>query len=206
VRPRSAQLHDGIELRLAGCDRVELEASEVRLTDGTVLAYDVLVVASGAQLLPEETEGLTGPGWGERMFTFYDLDSAVALRDAKRRFRGGRLVVNVVDMPIKCPVAPLEFCFLADWQLQERGLRDDVELIYVTPLDAAFTKPVAARHLEGRLAAKRIAVETEFATGSVDGAAGRLISWDERSPGGRRGIITVGEFYERAAGGEIVFT
>ena len=55
----------------------------------------------------------------------------------------GRLVVNVVDMPIKCPVAPLEFCFLADWFLQERGVRESVELTYVTPLDGAFTKPVA---------------------------------------------------------------
>ena len=48
-------------------------------------------------------------------------------------------------MPIKCPVAPLEFAFLADWYLRERGIRARTELVYATPLDGAFTKPVASR-------------------------------------------------------------
>ena len=83
-------------------------------------------------------------------------------------------------MPIKCPVAPLEFCFLADWYLRERGVRDAVELTYVTSLDGAFTKPVASAHLAGLLAEKGIGLETEFATGEVDGERGRLVSYDER--------------------------
>ena len=92
--------------------------------------------------------GLTGPAWGTSIHTFYSLEGASALRRALDEFDGGRLVVNMIDMPIKCPVAPLEFCFLADWQLRERGLRDRVELTFVTPLDGAFTKPVASAHLE----------------------------------------------------------
>jgi sulfide:quinone oxidoreductase len=180
VRPRGAQLHDGIEFRLAEVDRVETAANAVHLVGGELITYDVLVVASGAALLPEETEGLTGPGWGERIFTFFELESATALRDALRGFDRGRLVINPVDMPIKCPVAPLEFCFLADWYLRERGVRDAVELTYVTPLDGAFTKPVASEQLAELLAEKGIALETEFATGTVDGEGGRLVSWDER--------------------------
>ncbi|MEO8687712.1 MAG: FAD/NAD(P)-binding oxidoreductase [Solirubrobacteraceae bacterium] len=180
VRSRRAQLHGGIEFRQGVVERVETTDNMVHLEDGGTVAYDVLVVASGAALLPEETEGLTGPGWGERIFTFYELESATALRDALRGFDRGRLVVNPVDMPIKCPVAPLEFCFLADWYLRERGVRDDVQLTLVTPLDAAFTKPIASQHLAGLLAEKGIALETEFATGEVDGAGGRLLSWDER--------------------------
>ena len=89
-------------------------------------------------------------------------------------------MLNVVDMPIKCPVAPLEFAFLADWYFQERGIRDKVELTYVTPLDGAFTKPMAARTLGGMLAEKGIELVTEFNTGEVDGEAGRLVSYDER--------------------------
>ena len=111
----------------------------------------MLVIATGARLAPEETEGLTGPGWSESVFDFYTLEGATALHDALARFDRGRLVVNPVEMPIKCPVAPLEFCFLADWYLRQRGVRDAVELTYVTPLDAAFTKPVAAAHLAGLL-------------------------------------------------------
>ena len=95
-------------------------------------------------------------------------------------FDGGRLVVNVVDMPIKCPVAPLEFCFLADWYFTERGIRDQVEIIYVTPLDGAFTKPIASATLGGLLDEKGIQLVTEFNTGEVDGAGGRLVGYDGR--------------------------
>jgi sulfide:quinone oxidoreductase len=148
--------------------------------DGVDLAYDVLIVATGAVLAPEETEGLTGPGWMEKVFTFYTPEGAAALEGALSTFDGGRVVVNIVEMPIKCPVAPLEFCFLADWYFHERGIRDRVELSFVTPLDAAFTKPVAARHLAGMLEERNIELVTEFNTGEVDGAGGRLISFDER--------------------------
>jgi sulfide:quinone oxidoreductase len=113
--------------------------------------------------------------------TFYDYDGAMALAAALADFDGGRLVVNMVDMPIKCPVAPLEFCFLADWYFQQRGIRDRVQLTYMTPLDAAFTKPVAAKALAGLLAEKDVELVTEFNTGEVDGAGGRLVSFDERT-------------------------
>ncbi len=83
-------------------------------------------------------------------------------------------------MPIKCPVAPLEFLFLADAYFTQRGIRDRVELIYATPLNGAFTKPVAAHHLGAMLEQKGIKVESEYNTGEVDGDARILTSWDER--------------------------
>jgi sulfide:quinone oxidoreductase len=180
VRPRGLQLHEGIEFILAEVDRVDAGAAKVYIASGKRIGYDVLVIATGATLLPEETDGLTGPGWQESMFTFYTLDGATKLRDALSRFESGRLVVNIVDSPIKCPVAPLEFCFLADWFLRERGVRGDVELIFATPLDAPFTRAVASAELGGLMVDKEIAIETEFSTGQVDGAAGKLISWDDR--------------------------
>jgi sulfide:quinone oxidoreductase len=180
VRPRGRQLHHGIEYVVDPIDHVDLPKCEVYLVGGRQLSYDVLVVATGATLAPEETEGLTGEGWLDRVFTFYDLEGAEALARRLEWFDGGRLVVDVVEMPIKCPVAPLEFCFLADWFLRERGVRDRVELSFVTPLDGAFTKPVASRRLGGMLAERGIELVTEFNTGEVDGAKGRLVSYDER--------------------------
>ncbi|HEU4705558.1 MAG TPA: FAD/NAD(P)-binding oxidoreductase [Solirubrobacterales bacterium] len=180
VRSRREQLHRGIGFRLAEVDRVDVAASTVHLADGESLDYDALVVASGASLLYEETEGLRGPGWGESVFSFYSVKDAIALREALAGFERGRLVVNLVDLPIKCPVAPLEFSFLADWYLRQRGIRDQIEITYVTPLDSAFTKPVAAERLDGMLEERGIELETEFATGRVDGAARKLVSWDER--------------------------
>jgi sulfide:quinone oxidoreductase len=180
VRPRRRQLRRDIHFHESEVERVLLDEDRVELADGTQLPYDVLIVATGVTLQPEETEGLTGDGWRERMFTFYDVPGAAQLADALERFDGGRLVVNVVDMPIKCPVAPLEFAFLADAYFAERGIRKDVELAYVTPLDAAFTKPVAAERLAGLLEEKHIELVTEFAVGEVDGARGTIVSWDER--------------------------
>jgi sulfide:quinone oxidoreductase len=180
VRPRRRQLRSGIVFHEHEVDSVVLDRDEVVLDDGTALPYDVLVVASGVRLQPEETEGLTGPGWNERVFTFYSPEGADALRGALERFAGGRLVVNLVDMPIKCPVAPLEFAFLADWYLRERGVRDKVELVYSTPLDGAFTKPIASQHLAGLLAEKEVELVTEFNAGEVDGIGGKLASYDGR--------------------------
>ena len=179
VRPRARQLHDGIDFRQSPIDHVDIDGNGVHL-GGSVIAYDVLVVATGAVLVPEETEGLTGPGWRDKVFTFYAPERAAALEAALATFDGGRLVVSVVDMPIKCPVAPLEFCFLADWYFEERGIRDRVELVYVTPLDGAFTKPVASHRLGGMLAEKSVELITDFSTGEVDGAAGKLVAYDGR--------------------------
>ncbi len=178
VRPRQRQLRIGIEFVESAIDQVDIEACEVHLANGATLGYDVLVVATGARLVPEETEGLLGPGWMNDVFTFYTPEGAAALGAALATFDRGRLVVNVVDMPIKCPVAPLEFCFLADWYFTERGIRKQVQITYATPLDAAFTKPVAAGHLGGMLDARGIELVTEFNTGEV--ADKRLVAFDGR--------------------------
>jgi sulfide:quinone oxidoreductase len=180
TRSRRRQLRSGIDFHQTGVDHVDLERDEVWLRDGTSLRYDALVVATGARLQPDETEGLGGPGWNETVFTFYTRESAEQLRLALDGFDRGCLVVNLVDMPIKCPVAPLEFAFLADWYLTERGVRDRVELVYSTPLDGAFTKPVASERLGGLLREKNIELVTEFNAGEVDGVDGKLIGYDGR--------------------------
>ena len=181
VRPRRRQLRDGVVFHENEVESVALDKDEVLLDDGTALPYDVLVVATGVRLQPEETEGMTGAGWNERVFTFYSPEGADGLQGALERFGGGRLVVNLVDMPIKCPVAPLEFAFLADWYFRERDIRDRVELVYSTPLDGAFTKPIASERLAGLLAEKEVELVTEFNAGEVDGVGGKLSSYDGRA-------------------------
>lgn len=180
VRSRRGQLRRGIGYHQVEIDRVALADHVVHLGDGSTLPYDALVVATGARLLPEETEGMLGDAWLKSVFTFYDLPGATALRDALARFDGGNLVVDIVDMPIKCPVAPIEFTFLADWFLRERGIREKTTLTLATPLDGCFTKPVASKHLTHLLEEKGIELEVEFAAGEVDGDGGRLVSYDGR--------------------------
>ncbi len=180
VRPLRKQLHRAVTLVRETIDRVESSANRVVLASGNTIDYDLLVVATGTRIAPEETEGMTGPGWREKVFDFYSLEGAVALRDALKRFDGGHLVVNIVDMPIKCPVAPLEFAFLADDYFTKRGIRDRVRITYVTPLDGAFTKPTCTRELTHLLADKGIELVTEFSAGRVDGGKGILAAWDDR--------------------------
>jgi sulfide:quinone oxidoreductase len=180
VRPRRRQLHKGISFHETEVDHVALDDDRVHLADGTVLPYDVLIVATGTRLAPEETAGLTGDGWMEKVFTFYTPEGADGLAEALTWFDGGRVVVNIVDMPIKCPVAPIEFAFLLDWYLRERGIRDRTEIVLATPLDGCFTKPIASKHLTYLLQEKEIGLEVEFSAGEVDGAGGRLVSYDGR--------------------------
>lgn len=180
VRKRDHQLKKGIHYHQSPIESVDIEANSVALADGSTLDYDVLLVATGTVLLPDETEGMTGTGWRETIHTFYDMEGAIALAAVLDDFEGGHLVINVVDLPIKCPVAPLEFAFLADWYFTERGIRDEVRITYVTPLDGAFTKPTASAALGSLFEDKNIELVAEFNTGEVDGEARKLISFDGR--------------------------
>ncbi len=180
VRSRRQQLDPRVKARLDGIDRVLPEENTVVLTGGERVPYDLLIVATGSRIVPEQTPGLTAAGWRETAFDFYTLDGAIALREALARFTGGRLVLNVAEMPIKCPVAPLEFLFLADAFFTERGLRDKVELIYATPLEGAFTKPRASAAFGDMLARRGVSVIGDFALSDVDGTRRLIRSYDGR--------------------------
>jgi sulfide:quinone oxidoreductase len=145
------------------------------------IPYDLLVIASGAELRWQETPGLA-EGRAERthIHDFYTLEGAQALRDALASFTGGRLVLNVVEYPFKCPVAPMEFLFLADEYFTRRGIRDRVHLTYATPLDGAFTKPMCNRVLGYLIEQKSIRLETEFNACEIDSAARVIKSYDDR--------------------------
>src|SRR5436190_5393500 len=122
VKPRQRFIPDGVELVHGEVDRVEPGGNAVLLTDGRRLPYDYLVIATGVQPRPDQTLGmLDGGQWRRSIFDFYTYDGAVALADPLRTFDAGRLVVPAVDTPIKGPVAPLEFTFLADAHFRARG-------------------------------------------------------------------------------------
>jgi sulfide:quinone oxidoreductase len=123
---------------------------------------------------------MLGPEWRKSIFDFYTLDGAEALATALEGFDHGRLVVHITEMPIKCPVAPLEFVFLAEAWLRKRGIRDRVELVYATPLDGAFTQPVASARLGHMLDERKVDVVTDFMVERIDPERKMLVSFDER--------------------------
>ena len=180
VKPKAQLLTAGVDLVMGEVEIVKPDESVVTLVDGRELAYDQLIIATGTHPRRDQTEGLDGDDYGVTVHDFYTLEGATRLGEVLAGWEGGRLVLNIVEMPIKCPVAPLEFIFLADAFFTERGMRDRVELTYVTPLDGAFTKPIAAKHLGGMLEQRGIALETDFMTMEVDGERNTLVSYDER--------------------------
>ncbi len=178
AKPKRDFMPEGVEYIEAEIDRVAADDNQVHLADGTTLAYDYLVIATGTSPRPEETEGMAGDQFRDTVHEFYTFEGATALAEKLATWGGGRLVVHITEMPIKCPVAPLEFTFLADSFFKEKGMRDQVEIVYVTPLDGAFTKPIAAKHLGGMLEERKIALETDFMIERVDDGA--IWSFDER--------------------------
>ena len=180
TRARHTTLTDGVDFVIGDVDRVDAATSTVALADGRTLGYDYLVIASGTTPRPDQTPGMLEAEWRRSIFDFYTFEGSKALAKALQAFDHGRLVVHITDMPIKCPVAPLEFTFLADAWLRERGLRDRVEIIYVTPLPGAFTKPICSSALGYLLNDRKIALETDFMVERIDIENKALISYDER--------------------------
>jgi len=180
LRHRSDFVPPGVGRVQARIDRIDTAERTVLLEDGRAVPYDQLVIATGSQTRPDQTPGMLGDHWHRDVFDFYTLEGAMALRDRLADWPGGRLVVHIVDLPIKCPVAPLEFTFLADAFFEERGRRADVDITFVTPLDGAFTKPIASAHLGGMLRDRGISVEPDFYVDHVDGPARKLVSVDDR--------------------------
>ena len=181
IKKRQGFFPKGVGFIQAEIEKIEPELNVVILNDGREIAYDYLVIASGTTPRPDQTLGMSDPAiWYKSVFDFYTLAGATALRDALKDFNAGRLVVHITEMPIKCPVAPLEFAFLADAYFTKRGIRDKVEIVYVTPLEGAFTKPVASKHLGTMLDERKITLEPDFVIEHIDAETKTMVSMDER--------------------------
>jgi sulfide:quinone oxidoreductase len=181
VKPKRDFIPQGVELIMSPIEAIEPEHNRVKLAkDDQTLNYDFLVIATGAHTNPDETPGLTDNGWRKDVFDFYTIEGAQALAKHLRTWQGGRIVLNVVENPIKCPVAPLEFLMLADWFFTDQGIRDKVEISYATPLPGAFTKPIASKHLGDILDEKNVKVVPDFYIERVDPDAKKIISYDEQ--------------------------
>ncbi|MGE5424637.1 MAG: FAD-dependent oxidoreductase, partial [Syntrophothermus sp.] len=155
-KPSSACLSKEVKFLVAETEKIHPADNTVVLADGTKLSYDFLIIATGTRIVPSETPGMEDVLWRKKIFDFYTFEGATALSSALKDFQGGELVINLADMPIKCPVAPLEFAMLADAYFSGKGIRDKIKISYVTPLSGAFTKPGAAKVLGALLEKKNI--------------------------------------------------
>ena len=180
IKPKADFIPAGVDLLFSGIDRVEAEKNVVHLEGGKILNYDYLIVATGTKTYPEETPGLKEKLWYKEIFDFYTIEGAIALQRFFKSWEGGKLVMAITELPYKCPVAPLEFVFLADAYFTEIGIRDKVDISYVTPMPGAFTKPIATKMLSELLAEKNIKVIPDFYIEHVDNEDKKLVSYDNK--------------------------
>jgi sulfide:quinone oxidoreductase len=166
VKPKAKFVPAGVNLVLDEITEIDPVGKNVK-TKRETYPYDWLVVATGCRIVPEEVEGMT-EGMGHDVHNFYSQEGAVALHEKLKYFDRGRVVINIAELPFKCPVAPLEFAFMADWYFTKNGVRDNIEIELVTPLSAAFTKPVAAEVLGNICEQKNIKVTPNFQIAQVD--------------------------------------
>jgi len=180
IRRATDLLPDRIDLINKTTERIDPEKNLVYLEGGESLSYDVLIVATGTRISPEDTPGLKGELWHKSIFDFYTIEGAEALANFFRSWEGGNLVINVADNPIKCPVAPLEFAFYADEFFTRKGIRNRVNITYITPMSGAFTKPKASKALGSMLEKKNINLVTDFFLGEVDNENKKIMDFGGR--------------------------
>ena len=180
VKPTRSFLSSGVDVVLQEIESIDKDNNRVSLKDGSVYNYDILLIATGSRISPEDTPGLRGELWQKRIFDFYTISGAESLATFFRTWEGGNLVINVADNPIKCPVAPLEFAFYADEFFTRKGMRDKVTITYVTPMSGAFTKPKASKMLGNLLEKKNIRLVTDFFLGEVDNENMKILDFGGR--------------------------
>lgn len=178
VKPKTKFVPPGVTLVLDEITEIDPVKKQVKTRRDTY-AYDWLVVATGCRIMPDEVEGMA-EGMGGDVHTFYSQEGAVALYDKLKYFHQGRVVINIAELPFKCPVAPLEFAFMADWFFTKNGVRQNIEIELVTPLSAAFTKPVAAGILGKICEEKNIKVTPNYQIAQVDAAKKVIKSYGDQ--------------------------
>ncbi len=159
-KPKRDYIPEGVDFVFDEIVKVLPDERKVECRQGRY-DYDWLVIATGCRIMPAEVEGMMDD-WHGDVHDFYTLEGAVGLRKKLKYFDSGKVVLNIAELPYKCPVAPIEFVFLADWFFRVNGVRDKVEIEMVTPLDGIFTKPMATKALTELADRKNIKVTTNF--------------------------------------------
>jgi sulfide:quinone oxidoreductase len=166
IKPKKEFIPRGVDFVLDEIVKVDPGQRRVETRLGQY-DYDWLIIATGCDIQPSEIDGMMD-AWRTDVFDFYTLEGSMALRQKLKYFEAGRVVLNIAEIPYKCPIAPLEFVFMADWFFTVNGVRDKVEIEFVTPLDNVFTKPVAAKALADVAVQKNIKVTPYFDLAQVN--------------------------------------
>lgn len=170
IRDERSILDRRINFLVDPAKRIDVDNNVVYGESGKAYDYDFLVIATGSRLAPD-----TIPGLAEGAHQFYELEGARKLRDAVDAFAGGKIVVNV-NVPHKCPVAPLEITLMLDEHLKHRGFADKFEITYTYPIGRLHGLEPVAHWALPEFDRRGIKYQTFFNTKEVDPAKKQITS------------------------------
>src|SRR5271157_1935209 len=134
VRPEGSLLLKEVNFRNEAATRIDLAERSVTLAGGKKLEYDYLVIATGAVADPSIL-----PGLKEESTNFHTgTEDSVRTWESLQKFKGGKIVLAVAGVPHKCPPSPNEAAFMIDEFYRKKGMRDKVDLTFVTPYPRAY--------------------------------------------------------------------
>lgn len=171
VRDEQRLLNRRVRLVVKEATKIDPGNRRVLLAGGESLDYDYLVIATGSRIVPEEVKGLK-----EGAHHFYDAEAAEKLRQALRSFTGGKVVIGVGGLPYKCPPAPAEAACQLDYYFTRRGIRDKVQLEFLSPLPRVFPLEAVNPFVTKIFEEKKVAYRTLFNVDYVDPEARRVYS------------------------------
>lgn len=162
-------VHDTIE-------RIDPDKKIVK-TRNSEFSYDFLIVALGADVVPEAIPGFVKGG-----YEFYTLPGAQKLFPVIDAFSSGAILISIFDKPYKCPPAPYEAAFQLHDFLTDKGVRDKIEIkmLIPSPTPLPVAKNVSAE-IEKRLAEKNIALFKKHKVVEIDPAGKNAILADGKS-------------------------
>lgn len=171
TRPVRDLVRPGVDLKHGAVSAINPTDQTVEV-DGERLSYDHLLIALGADLLPDKIDGLK-----ESAHTFYTFDGSKKLRQALESFSEGTVVVVVGAMPYKCPGAPYEGVMLIADHFRQRGLQDQVKVRLYTPEPQPMPAagPDLGNAVTEMLASKGVTYHPLHQLASVDGQNGKLV-------------------------------
>jgi len=132
-RPQASLLRPEIDFVLDEVEGFEFKNSRLRMSSGKIYDYDYLVVSTGCIPSPERIPGLKEAG-----DHFYQHDPARELYKKISTIEKGRIFIGVTfpqtpNVPHQCGIAPMETTLMLDEFLRQRGVRDQIEIVYTYP-------------------------------------------------------------------------
>jgi len=161
-RDQASLLESSIEFQVDPVEKFDLDRNQVTAKSGTTYRYDILVIATGSRMVPEEI-----PGMNEGADFFYTEESAIKLYKKLREFKGGRVAITV-GVPHKCPIAPVELVFSLHDYFKMRGIRDKVQIKYHYPINRIHSIENVAKWATPEFDRMGIEYETLFNVKEVD--------------------------------------